>query len=67
MEWAALYPDFVERHSRDRSRVLSPYVIERRDVWALPIRLDPKLNNSDHYGKDQLAVGVAQANSLCGT
>jgi homoserine O-acetyltransferase len=31
------------------------------DVWVLPIRLDPKWNNGDYYGKDEPVAGVAQA------
>jgi homoserine O-acetyltransferase len=63
MEWAALYPDFVERviHVIGPGFDISPYVIEMLDVWALPIRLDPKWNNGDYYGKDEPVVGVAQA------
>ena len=63
MQWAALYPDFVERvvHVIGPGFDISPYVIEMLDVWALPIRLDPKWNNGDYYGKDEPVTGVAQA------
>lgn len=63
MEWAALYPDFVERviHVVGPGFGISPYVIEMLDLWALPIRLDPKWNNGDYYGRDEPLAGVAQS------
>jgi homoserine O-acetyltransferase len=63
MEWAALYPDFVERvvHVIGPGFDINPFVIEMLDVWVLPIRLDPKWNNGDYYGKDEPVAGVAQA------
>ena len=63
MEWAAAYPDFVERvvHVIGPGFDITPYVIEMLDVWALPIRLDPKWNNGDYYGRDEPVAGTAQA------
>ncbi len=63
MEWAAAYPDFVERvvHVIGPGFDITPYVIEMLDVWSLPIRLDPKWNNGDYYGKDEPVAGTAQA------
>jgi len=63
MEWAALYPDYVERviHVIGPGFDISPHVIEMLDVWALPIRLDPKWNNGDYYGRDEPWEGLAQA------
>jgi homoserine O-acetyltransferase len=63
MEWAALYPDFVERevHVIGPGFEITPYVLEMVDVWTLPIRLDPKWNNGDYYGKDEPIDGVGQA------
>ena len=63
MEWAAAYPDFVPRvvHVIGPGFDISPYVLEMLDVWALPIRLDPKWNNGDYYGKDEPVAGTAQA------
>ena len=29
------------------------------DVWMTPIRLDPKWNNGDYYGRDEPQEGVA--------
>jgi homoserine O-acetyltransferase len=63
MEWAAAYPDFVPRvvHVIGPGFAISPYVVEMLDVWALPVRLDPKWNNGDYYGKDEPVAGTAQA------
>jgi homoserine O-acetyltransferase len=63
MEWAAAYPDFVPRvvHVIGPGFDISPYVLEMLDVWALPVRLDPKWNNGDYYGKDEPVAGTAQA------
>jgi homoserine O-acetyltransferase/O-succinyltransferase len=63
MEWAAVYPDFVERvvHVIGPGFDISPYVLEMLDVWTLPIRLDPKWNNGDYYGRDEPVAGVAEA------
>jgi homoserine O-acetyltransferase len=63
MEWAAAYPDLVQRvvHVVGPGFDISPYVIEMLDVWATPIRLDPKWNNGDYYGRDEPQEGVANA------
>ena len=63
MEWGALYPDLVERviHVIGPGFDISPYVVEMVDIWVMPIRLDPKWNNGDYYGKDEPVAGVAQA------
>ncbi|HJU23821.1 MAG TPA: homoserine O-acetyltransferase [Casimicrobiaceae bacterium] len=63
MEWAALYPDFVERvvHVVGPGFDISPYVLEMLDVWVLPIRMDPKWNNGDYYGGEEPLSGVAEA------
>jgi len=63
MEWAALYPGFVERvvHVIGPGFDIHPYIVEMLDVWVTPIRLDPKWNNGDYYGRDEPADGVANA------
>ena len=63
MEWAAAYPEFVPRvvHVVGPGFDISAYVLEMLDVWALPVRLDPKWNNGDYYGKDEPVAGTAQA------
>jgi homoserine O-acetyltransferase len=61
MEWAALYPGYVERviHVIGPGFDIHPYVIGMLDVWALPVRLDPKWNNGDYYGRAEPEDGVA--------
>ncbi len=63
MEWAAAYPDYVERvvHVIGPGFDISPYVIEMIDVWMTPIRMDPKWNGGDYYGRDEPLDGVANA------
>ncbi len=63
MEWGALYPDFVERviHVIGPGFDIHPYVVELLDVWVMPIRIDPKWNGGDYYGKDEPSEGVAKA------
>lgn len=63
MEWAALYPEYVDRvvHVIGPGFDISPHVVQMLDVWVLPIRLDPKWNNGDYYGKDEPVDGLAQA------
>ena len=63
MDWAAAYPDFVQRvvHVIGPGFDISPYVIEMIDVWMTPIRLDPKWNSGDYYGRDEPLDGVANA------
>ena len=63
MEWAALYPGFVDRvvHVIGPGFDIHPYVVELLDVWVLPIRLDPRWNKGDYYGRDEPVDGVAQA------
>jgi homoserine O-acetyltransferase len=63
MEWAAVYPDFVERvvHVIGPGFEITPYVLEMVDIWTVPIRLDPKWNKGDYYGKDEPIEGVGQA------
>jgi homoserine O-acetyltransferase len=63
MIWAALYPDFVQRvvHVIGPGFDITPYCLQILDVWTLPIRMDPKWNNGDYYGREEPAFGVAQA------
>lgn len=63
MEWAALYPDFVQRvvHVIGPGFEISPYVIALLDVWSLPVRLDPKWKQGDYYGSGDPDDGVAEA------
>lgn len=63
MEWAAVYPDFVQRvvHVIGPGFDISPYVIEMIDVWMTPMRLDPKWNGGDYYGRGEPLDGVANS------
>jgi homoserine O-acetyltransferase/O-succinyltransferase len=66
MEWAALYPEFVERvvHVIGPGFEISPWVIGLTDLWTTPIRLDPNWNGGDYYGREPPAAGLAQALKL---
>lgn len=58
-EWAANYPDMVERivpvigHSEADS-----YLVGWLNIWAQPIMLDPKWNGGDYYGKEPPLEGL---------
>jgi len=62
MLWAAEYPDYVLRvvHVIGPGFDIHPYVIALVDEWILPIKLDPKWNNGDYYGRDEPLDGLAQ-------
>ena len=66
MEWATVYPEFVERviHVIGPGFSVTPWVIGLLDVWVMPIKLDPKWNNGDYYGKGEPVDGIAQALKL---
>jgi homoserine O-acetyltransferase len=60
-EWAAVYPDMVGRimpvvASAEADAGLAEWV----DIWAMPIRLDPKWNGGN-YGNDPPLAGLGQA------
>ena len=63
MIWAAQYPELVERviHVVGPGFDITPYILQMLDVWTLPIKMDPKWNNGDYYGRDEPITGVAQA------
>ena len=61
-EWAASYPDMVERIvAVIGTPGADPYLIAWLDIWAQPIRLDPKWNNGDYYGKEPPLDGLKAA------
>ncbi len=61
-EWAASYPDMVERVIPViGTPAADAFLIEWLDVWASPIRLDPKWNNGDYYGKEPPLEGLKQS------
>lgn len=61
-DWAARHPDMVDRIIPViGSASASPWLIAWLDVWAAPIRLDPKWNNGDYYGKEPPLAGLAES------
>ncbi len=64
-EWAASHPDKVSRIvAAIAAPAADPYLIGWLDAWAAPIKLDPKWNGGDYYGKDAPVDGVAAALKL---
>ena len=63
MEWAALYPEFVERvvHVIGPGFEIHPWTIALVDAWTTPIRMDPAWNNGDYYGGPGPRVGVSKS------
>jgi len=61
-EWAASHPEMVERVVPVIGMPgADAFLIEWLDIWAAPIRLDPKWNNGDYYGKEPPLEGLKQA------
>ena len=64
-EWAGAYPDMVGRIMPViASAEADAGLIGWGDIWAAPIRLDPKWNGGDYYGKKPPLAGLAQALKL---
>jgi homoserine O-acetyltransferase/O-succinyltransferase len=63
MEWAVLYPDFVDRAIAVISPGLSisPWAIGLLDLWVAPIKADPKWNGGDYYATGEPLDGIALA------
>ena len=63
MEWAARYPELVERviHVIGPGLDIHPYVIGLLDLWMMPIKLDPNWKGGDYFGGPEPNEGVAQA------
>ena len=63
MEWAAQYPEFVERviHVIGPGLDIHPYVIGLLDLWMMPIKMDPNWKGGDYFGGPEPNEGVAQA------
>jgi len=58
-EWAASHPDMVERVIPVIGTPgADAFMIEWLDIWAAPIRLDPKWNNGEYYGKEPPLEGL---------
>jgi len=61
-EWAAAYPDAVARLIAVVSGpVAPPYLIAQLQSWADAIKLDPKWNGGDYYGKGDPIDGLTLA------
>jgi homoserine O-acetyltransferase len=61
-EWAASYPDMVERIMPVISTpTADPFLIGWLDIWGQPIRVDPKWNGGDYYGKEPPLAGLSAA------
>ncbi|MCK6450886.1 MAG: homoserine O-acetyltransferase [Alphaproteobacteria bacterium] len=62
MEWAAGYPDMVERVVPVIGDAeTNAWLIGWLNVWAAPIMLDPNWNNGDYYGRPEPTRGLAEA------
>lgn len=62
MEWAAGYPDMVERvvpviGDGEANAALIGWL----NVWAAPIMLDPNWNGGDYYGRTEPVRGLAES------
>jgi len=66
MEWAATYPEMVERAIPVLPGGLeaNPYLVEMLNTWAAPIVNDPRWNGGDYYGKEEPTKGLADALKL---
>jgi homoserine O-acetyltransferase len=61
-EWARSFPESVERAIPViASAAAEPYLIAWLDVWGQPIRLDPKWNGGDYYGREPPLDGLKAA------
>lgn len=61
-EWTQSYPDNVDRIVAVVAHATpEPYLIAWLDMWAQPIRLDPKWNNGDYYDKEPPIEGLKAA------
>lgn len=66
MEWGALYPGFVERviHVIGPGFDIHPFVVGLLDAWVAAIRVDPRWNGGDYYGKAEPVDGIAKSLAL---
>jgi homoserine O-acetyltransferase len=61
-EWAAAYPEMVERVAPViGAGWASGDLIAWLNVWAAPIKVDPKWNGGDYYGGEPPLKGLAEA------
>lgn len=50
LEWAAAYPEMIERAMPVIGAEVDAWLIGWLDVWEAPIRLDPNWRGGDYYG-----------------
>lgn len=61
-EWALAYPEMVDRIVPVIGAAGGdPFLIAWLDLWAQPIRLDPRWNGGDYYGKEPPKAGLTAA------
>jgi len=59
-QWAVSYPDFMERIIPViATPKVHPWLIGWLKLWGDPIKLDPKWNKGDYYGKEEPRNGAA--------
>ena len=63
IEWAAAYPDFVERVMPAIAADIDAWMQGWLDIWEAPIRLDPNWRDGDYYGggREPPLRGLAEA------
>ncbi len=65
LEWAAAYPDMVQRVVPVIAATeADAWTIGRVELWGQAITLDPNWNNGDYYGKAEPVAGLALALKL---
>ncbi|RUO75268.1 E22 family MetX-like putative esterase [Idiomarina seosinensis] len=65
IEWAATYPDWVERMvSVIGAASLDAWTIAGLEAWAQAIKLDPNWNKGNYYGAQAPLDGVTMAQAL---
>jgi homoserine O-acetyltransferase len=58
-EWATVFPDSTDRVIPVVGLAEADgYLIENLDVWGAPIKMDPKWNQGDYYGKAEPLNGL---------
>lgn len=61
-EWAAAYPDMVERViAVNGTPTQRPFALCNLEKWVASIKLDPHWNCGDYYGKPEPTHGLAHA------
>lgn len=63
MEWAAAYPEMVERVMPVIAHAVDPWTLAWLDIWERPIRMDPNWRQGDYYGagRQPPLAGLAEA------